>query len=271
MEKNLTLLLVSYDGYSDMWPTFFECKKKFWANCPYPIVLANNEKCFKADGLKVINCGKDAQWSTRTRMALENIETKYVLFLLEDLFFSGHINTRYIEDALQLMESDGIDYYKIMTFSKFKTPYYKKTKYLHVIPASHPYGISLQASIWNRDYFLKMIGEDDYNPWVFEVCRLEEEQIVSEPDKILGVFDNRNILNICHMVVQGKYLPKSVKQMQKVGIEIDTKSREIMPWKDAFIYSIKSYVAPFTDRHPLIRKVLRMFSPNSVVLHNRVK
>lgn len=203
MNNRLTLLLVSYDGYGDMWPTFFECKERFWSNCPYPIVLSNNVRAFEAKGLRVINCGFDAQWSTRTRKALESIDTKYVMFLLEDLFISDVVETGDIESALDLMDKDGISYYKIMTFSKIKTPSYMGEEYLHIIPASMPYGISLQAAIWEKSFFLDMIGKGDYNPWVFEVERLEEEQNTTEPNKVVGVFDDRNMLNICHMVVQG--------------------------------------------------------------------
>lgn len=271
MKERLTLLLVSYDGYSDMWPTFFECKEKFWPDCPYPMVLANNEKGMEVNNLRVINCGKDAQWSTRTRKALVSIETKYVMFLLEDLFISDIVKTTDIESALDLMEQDGIPYYKIMTFSKIKTPSYSGEEYLHVIPASMPYGISLQAAIWEKNFFLDMIGKGDYNPWVFEVERLEEEQNTSEPNKVVGVFDDRNILNICHMVVQGKYLPGSVSHMVRSGIKVDTTSRELMSLKENFIYSLKSFIAPFTDRHPLIRNFLRAIGPNSVVSNNKKK
>ena len=271
MKERLTLLLVSYDGYSDMWPTFFECKEKFWPDCPYPMVLANNEKGMDISNLRIINCGKDAQWSTRTRKALESIDTKYVLFLLEDLFISGVVKTEHIENALNLMDEDGIDYYKIMTFSKIKTPLYKGIDYLHRIPASLPYGVSLQAAIWEKNHFLEVVGKDDYNPWVFEIERLEEEQRTKEPEKLLGVFDSRNVLNICHMVVQGKYLPDSVAHMENVGIKVDTTLRETMSWKEDFIYTLKDFIAPFTDRHPRIRNFLRVIGPKSVVSKNQRK
>lgn len=265
MKERLTILLVSYDGYSDLWPTFFACKEKFWPNCPYPIVLANNEKGMDVSGLRVINCGKDAQWSTRTRRALESIDTKYIMFLLEDLFISDVVKTENIENALDLMDEDGINYYKMMTFSKIKTSLYKGFEYLHQIPSSLPYGVSLQAAIWDRNHFMEMVGTDDYNPWVFEVERLEEEQRSGDLETILGVFDSRNILNICHMVVQGKYLPRSVIHMEKVGVIVDTSSRNTMSWYESFIYSLKRLIAPFTNRHSKVRRILRIIGPKSVV------
>lgn len=267
--SDLTLLLVSYDGYGDMWPTFFECKEKYWPDCPYQLVLVNNIKAFKKKNVRVINCGRDAQWSMRTRLALESIESKYVLFLLEDFFLSDKVNTTDIQGAINLMEADNLDYYKIMTFSKIKTKNYKRINYLHEIPADWPYGISLQAAIWKRDYFLKMVGTEDYNPWVFEVQRLNDEKRAENPNSIVGVFDDRNILNICHMVVQGKYLPNAIRTMQKKGITIDLKSRNVMSWKESFTYRLKLIVSEFTDKHPKIRRIIGLLGPKSVVNRNR--
>lgn len=268
-KSDLTLLLVSYDGYGDMWPAFFECKERFWPDCPYPLVLSNNEKAFEARNVRVINCGKEAQWSTRTRIALESIESKYVLFLLEDLFISDRVKTSDLQNAIALMEENNLDYYKIMTFSKICTKNYKGMGYLHEIPASWPYGISLQAAIWNREYFLNLVGGGDYNPWVFEVRRLNDEKKAEDPNALVGVFDDRNIMNICHMVVQGKYLPKAVKFMQNKGVHVDLDSRSVMTWKENVTYILKLAVSEYTDKHPMIRKVIGLIGPKSVVNRNR--
>ena len=42
----LTVLIDSFDGYSDLWPTFFAAFSKHWPTCPYPVrlVLSANEK-----------------------------------------------------------------------------------------------------------------------------------------------------------------------------------------------------------------------------------
>lgn len=268
MNNQLTILLISYDGYSDMWPAFFECKEKFWSDCPYSTVLVNNEKEFTAPNTKVIHCGKDAQWSTRTRKALQSIDTKYVLFLLEDLFISETVVTKDIERAVNLMEKDDILYYKIMNFSKIDTPIYNDYEYLKIIPASLPYGISLLAAIWNKDFFLDVLGSEDYNPWIFEVRRLEEEKSNKEPEKLIGVYDSRNIMNICHMVVQGKYLRKAVRKMEKNGIHVDTDSRKIMTIYENFIYSLKLFVSRYTDKHSVLRMILRKIGPVSIVKKN---
>ena len=176
-EKNqLSVLVVSNDGYSDFWDGFFDCLDKYWKDCPFELYLANNEMKYDRPYVNVINCGKDAQWSTRTRKALEAIKTKYVCFLLEDFFISASVNTGDLVKAVELMRDYNLSYYKLFSLSQFRSKKYKNIEFLYEIPADYPYGISLMAAIWEKDLFLEKIGKGDYNPWVFEVERLQEEK-----------------------------------------------------------------------------------------------
>lgn len=261
--KDLTILVVSYDGYADMWDNFFLCKEKYWPACPYNTVLANNSIPYKRDSVNVINCGNVAQWSSRTRKALQEIKTKYVCFVLEDFYFSAPINTKDFEEAIQLMEADNIKYYKLLSFTDIKTTEYRGFSHLQQIPDNFPYGISLMSAIWDREYFLEKIGECNYNPWKFEVDRLLEEK-GKTGDSMVGVYDNRNPLNICHMAVQGKYLPPAVKQMKKCGIKIDTTRRGVMSLWSYTIYSFKRWASQWTDQHPAAQKIVHLLYRGSV-------
>lgn len=251
MNNDLTFLLVSYDGYSDLWDNFFECKEKFWKDCPYEFVLANNTKQYKRDNVRVINCGKDAQWSTRTRMGLESIGTRYVCFLLEDFFISGFVDNEKIRNAVNVMDENDIPYYKLMSLSKISTPYFDKTNRLRIIPANLKYGVSLLAGIWEKDYFLKLIGWDNYNPWKFEIERNVEVDNAADNTSLAGIYDERNILNICHMIVQGKYLPTSVKVMKNRGIIVDFSLRGVHGRFFEYKNRIKDMIFPLFRKNRL--------------------
>ena len=38
---DLTILIVSYDGYMDMWPMFFKCMHDNWPDCPFVESMPN--------------------------------------------------------------------------------------------------------------------------------------------------------------------------------------------------------------------------------------
>lgn len=263
IDDRLSIVVVSYDGYNDMWNSFFECKEIFWPKCPYETLLANNIIDYHRVGVRTLNCGHEAQWSVRTRMALQSVKTKYVCFLLEDFFISSHVQTQNIENAIDLMESDNLKYYKLMSFSNIKAPNYKSYPHLIQIPDNYPYGISLMAAIWDKDFFLEKIGDGNYNPWKFEVDRLKEENNKTG-DILLGVYDKSNPLNICHMVVQGKYLPPSVKHMKKCGVKIDLGARGVMSLWSYGIYLFKRWASQWSDRYPLLNKIIHLFYSGSV-------
>lgn len=269
MKDDLTILIVSYDGYKDMWTDFFNCKEKNWPNCPYETVLANNQENFHFKGVRVVNCGKHAQWSTRARIALETIKTKYVCFMLEDFFISQNVDTLVVEDILSTMKSNQIRYYKLLSLSKFNTPYFNKQKGERIIPANLRYGISLMAAIWDRDYFLSIIGPGDYNPWKFEVDRNMEILTAKETDPISGIYNERNILNICHMVVQGKYLYSAVKKMKRLGYDVNIGSRGCHSISFMIIYWLKQLVYPLYNRSSTIKKIVELVGVKTVSSLNK--
>ncbi|MBQ6244289.1 MAG: hypothetical protein IJK55_06205 [Bacteroidales bacterium] len=264
----MTILVVSYDGYSDVWPGLFASLRRFWPDCPYEIVLANNEKDLANNAVRVIHAGADAQWSTRTRIALEQIETKYVCFLLEDFFFSGKVDAERIESAMDLMEKDGLEYYKLLSFSKIKTKLYDRDDVLQVIPAGLPYGVSLLAAIWEREAFLRMIGDGDYNPWLFEARRIEEAKTAVDKQRLLGVYDPTNPLRICHMIVQGKYLPNAVRTMGAAGIAVDLSSRPVLRGGEYFKYKLKRMGSSLSTRLPFVGDLARKLGFESVSARN---
>lgn len=259
MKDLLTIICVSCDEYADMWPNFFKCKQRYWPDCEFETVLVNNELIVDISGIKVINCGINAQWSTRTRMALEQINTKYVCFMLEDFWISKKVDNSLIAEVLNTMEDDGLKYYKLDSFSKIKTRHYKSTDHLYEIPSTLKYGISLLTAIWDREYFLQMLGKEDYNPWLFEASR-NKEVAQSQTEKLLGVYDNRDILHICHMVVQGHYLPVSAKKMIKQGIVLNTEKRKVYCGIAYWKYRVKKAMS----QYPNVKKILNILGWKSI-------
>lgn len=243
-KKKMAILMVGYDPYIDIWGDFFELYKRNWPDCPYSIYLADNECGYNMDGLKVIHGGKEAEWSRKVQIALEKIEEEYVCLLLEDFYFGSLVDTELIENTLEFIEQEKIKYYKLTTFSKINTPIYKNLDYLHVLPGNLEYAISLQAGIWKKDFLKEKVGTENYNAWKFEVDRINEEKQGTKEPMEGCVFDERNILQIQHGVVQGKYLPEVIKYFDKRGYSLNQSKRQVMSFKENVIYKTKRFNWP---------------------------
>lgn len=239
-KTDLAIVIVSYDEYSDLWDDFFNLLQINWPDNPYKIYLINNVKKPKYENVTVINTNVEAQWSTRVRLGLKKIEEKYICLLLEDFYIGSPIKNVHIKEIIDLVKKDHIKYYKLNSFSRIKSMNYKENKFIQYIPSNKQYAISLQPAIWEKKYLSEKLGQEDYNAWQFEIDRNNETRMIT--DKFINncFYDNRNILNICHVVVQGKILPSAIKYYGKQNYKLST-SRKVMTQSEFIFYKLKFF------------------------------
>ena len=112
------------------------------------------------------------QFSDQLKTALESITDEYVWYTLDDFFISEPIDWKHYEklavkhkvDALRVQPNvrmDALPY----RFEKFKDGLLKQ------LPHSE-YTMSMQASIWRREYFLECLTPG-LNPWQLENAPLK--------------------------------------------------------------------------------------------------
>ena len=61
--KNIDLLVISCDTYSDIWDTFFDTFFRYWQDCPLDIHLISNSKSYNHSEVHPIKVGQDISWS----------------------------------------------------------------------------------------------------------------------------------------------------------------------------------------------------------------
>ena len=204
---DLSILIIGFDGYKDVWDRDIYLMNKFWPDRP-KTYLVNSELVPIYDGIEIINAGPNSEWSRKVQVALDRVDTPYVLLLLEDFFITDYVDNKMLESIIQMIEDDGILFYQLLVqlinqkWEKGKT--YKRDKNIKIIPSNKKYGINLQAAIWDKEFLKKTIGIGNYNAWKFEINQLGREDFNIE--KIEYLIDVRNVLNILHTVVQSKYL-----------------------------------------------------------------
>lgn len=245
MEK-MAILTVGFDGYSDLWDDFFYLLNKYWKDKSYSTYLVNNTLKKNYEGVKVINCGLKAEWSKKLQKALSEIDEEYVCLLLEDFFIGDFIDSEEIKKILNFIEKEQIIYYKLTNFSEVNTSNYKNINYLHALPKELKYGVSLQAAIWKKDFLNKLIGNQNYNAWKFEADRLDENDNITEDERSRCIFDNRNILNIQHGVVQGHYLPEVIKYFNNQNYSLNLAKRDILSGRKLIKYRLKKMIYNYT-------------------------
>lgn len=239
LNNKLTILIIGFDGYIDVWNHDFALMNRYWKDRPRTI-LVDSELRPDYDGIEVINAGRDAEWSKKAIEALKHIETKYVLLLLEDFFISSSVDNNRIKSAVELMERDSLDYYQILVqlVKQSWTPgkKYKGNKHIRVIPVDKKYPINLQAAIWRKSFLQQALGEGNYNAWSFEMNHMYDPVNI---DRVSCVIDDTNMLHIIHGIVQSKYLRSAKRKLKKLGCNISDDERATLSFKDDFKYNFK--------------------------------
>lgn len=218
-EQKLVMLVLSCDGYSDLWDDFFNLRDKYWADCPYKWYVVTESKDYQRDGVEVIKCGKEFNWAGRFRKAVQSVDAKYFGIYLEDYFITKKVDNSIVADLIDVM-----DHYRVTFLNTsdvfFNTIGMKEKRYfkehLIIIPNDRIYGISTESAIWEKEYLLKKIGENDYSAWQFEIDRVNEAK---SPEGLGGfnLCDDRMPFNVSTIpvVIQGVIYPAAKKFFEK--------------------------------------------------------
>ena len=234
MNKNCSVIVNTCDKYEDAWFPFFELVKKYWKGCQYIFYLNTESKQYTHDGLNVtvINENRascyNASWGVRMKNCLKQIESKYVILLLEDFFLQDNVDQAELDSCIQMMEND--ENIKAIYFKQidgYSTVYPKDQQYF-IMSGKKRYILNLQAGLWRTEDLYALIDDND-TPWSFEE---EGASRVSEKDVFLcstrGTHTDMSNCAFPYLtdrrtgfgIWAGKWLWNNNKLFKKNGIEI---------------------------------------------------
>ncbi len=173
--NKITILVSSCDKYEDAWEPFFRLFNKYWQDCPYSFVLSTETKQFSCDYLnvKTINCDKSFSWGKRLKNAVNEIESEYILFFLDDFFVRDNVEVTVFNRACELLDTkQEIGAVKFYSYPNCSDGLIKGDVYgfeeFSYLDDNIRNSRDVEATLWRKDCFLKMILDND-DAWAFEV------------------------------------------------------------------------------------------------------
>lgn len=241
--NKLAMLVLSCDGYSDLWDDFFNLRDKYWADCSYKWYLVTESKDYQRDGVEVIKCGKELNWAGRFRYAINLINAEYYGLFLEDYFITETIDTKLIDSLIDIMGRYDVSLLNMSdvfgTILNMKNKQYLM-EHLIRIPNNKLYGVSTASAIWRHDFLANKLGNYDYSAWQFEVDRFNDAQSENGYGGVL-LCDDRMPFHVSTIpvVTQGMYTPASIRYFKKKGVIINGSGRKVMSEWQYFIFNLK--------------------------------
>jgi hypothetical protein len=257
INNDLTIIIVSCDAYQDIDYQYLKFLHENWRDCPFEIVFAMETKQIERYDIKTVVCGENTTWTQRAIEAVKSAKTQYILLSIEDLFISKPVNNTDILSILDFVKKEKIKYYRIPVFKvpDKATIYYPNSKHAQLIRRDRRYNVSLGTSIWDRDELLTVLGDGTMSAWDLENYFLKKAEHEQPGYLDRYVTDDRLLLHTVHMIKSGKWIPKSVKKLEKLGYKIDASSRGYISFSDRIklnsIYSWMSINLPSSLRNKI--------------------
>jgi hypothetical protein len=217
------LLVVSSDGYQDLWEPFFRLFREYWPDCPFPVYLATQTATADLAGVQILHAkGSDTSWSGSLRSFLNQLDCRNVLLLLEDFFLCDKVSSAEILRNLATLRA--LDGTVLRLYPNppptIKLPGQRALGEQHRLA---PFRVSLQASVWDRKALLALL-KDGESPWEFELQGTIRAQ--AQPRGFYCVW--RAALPYRHVLEKGQWFWSAARHYQRLNIGCDFTKRPVM-------------------------------------------
>jgi hypothetical protein len=229
--KNLcTILISSCDTYSDLWEPFFTILKNEWQEVnDYKIILNTESMEYHFNGLDV-KClrlykkGEKIPWGTRLIETLKRIESKYIIFLLDDFFLTGSVDQKKIDCCLNYMEeNNNIAVFCFVPSSDSDNMKSDKYPGFELRNKTAKWRLNTQAAIWRRDKLISYIRPHE-SAWDWEIYGSERSKRYTADFYVQSRGEERAFQyedSWGGAIHRGKWTPYAIMLCEKYNINID--------------------------------------------------
>jgi hypothetical protein len=225
----IAILIPSCDKYSDLWQPFTQLLFKYWpelnnVHANVPIYLTSNQESFTHPRIKNILIPAETNWSDSMRTALQQINSQYVLILLEDYLLKQPVKNQDFWAEFAIMRQLNAAYLQVGDWVAFID---NSSAYPHNIKAKQQFGElrnNLNAAIWDREMLLSLLKSGE-NAWEFEHYGNFRSQEITRP--FLAVTTNAPF--VYHNAAQARTLNAAVLYYLKFfeGIDLTNKTLKL--------------------------------------------
>lgn len=256
MDKLLCVYVSSFDDYADIWKPFFARFFKYWPDCHYPIFLGAVRKTYDDARVRMLHSEDHKNWSSRALVHLQQLDTKYVLMVLEDYMLDRPVSSGEIEKIVALM-----NLYDLHAVRLFPEP-----PPAIAMPGVPTLGFqelgqlnrtSTHATIWRRQSLIEMIRPGE-SLWEFEI----NGSIRSNryPGGICGCW--KPALHYVMAIGKGRWFRHALRSLAGDNIHPDlsirraeTRGEEILAWFEGIAGTTIRAFIPLRWRQRLQRRI----------------
>lgn len=240
MENNFSIIISTCDKFSDLWDAHILLLNQNWADRNVETFLVTDKPTDRTfENITVVAAGEGTEITERLRVVMPLIQTKYVLFTLDDYFLTEKISTKAIRDDLDIMKVNNLDYLRLDVMSKKNL---KNRKAVEIAPQiylmdnwAREYLVSLYTGIWKKSFMEQTLGKT-LNAWQYEVALTNMARVINARCAV----SCRHEFPILDVIRKGKVLTRARAYFEKNPIYNGT--RDTMKRKDEISLEIRTWL-----------------------------
>lgn len=162
MQSNITIVVASCDNNFDLFEPFHYCMEKYWPDHPKIVYSTEsiNNPFYKTEPHNY----KLQDWAYRIRDVVENIETAFILFMVDDIFIQKPVDTQLIESLTSLFSNKTAAINFEFKFDKNDT---LKNNLVSIRSLNGRYKTSMMCQLWCKDKLIEVLSQGG-DPWQVE-------------------------------------------------------------------------------------------------------
>jgi hypothetical protein len=260
----VTIIVMTSNNYLDLIDPFYRLFQKNWPkSLDYKIYFVGEDKKVDIDFGHFFSFNNKLSWSKRLLDVLKQIDDDYIYFFMEDYFVSSEIKAPYLDSLNNFLNTLKPNYVRLINVP-FKFSADLNLKFLP-FNRPHPYSINLQVSVWNKNFLVELIKNNDYSPWQIEELLNYKYSKNSDLANSKLYYTNLSIIKNINGVIKGKWTTKGLSFLRSSGVvkngeEFFSKRGKLSFFHSLriFIFKISNFVIPFFLRKKL-KKLLGLF------------
>jgi len=244
MREDCVVLVCSCDKYADLQGLFVALFRKYWPDCPFPLVLVT-ETGLTAGFDRTIACGGGLNWASRLVKALDTLSVSHVLMLCDDYFLESRVDTPRLLKRLYEMKRLGAVNLRLVPNPRKGLP---RDHDLMEYPKQTAYCVSTLAGFWECHY-LRRLAENVGSIWEFE--REGSFAVADEKRPILATRTRE--FPFVDAVHKGHWERFGVRVCRENNLEVDISRRGFPPLSTRLSEALKALVFALVPNTLIVR------------------
>jgi hypothetical protein len=241
---SVAIVVSSCDAFFDAWRPFTFFFRKFWNDCPFQTFLIVNELRVRSRLFTPVAVGPDRGWASNLRVALQQIDRPYVLYVQEDYFLTGPVDREQLAADLAYVLEHDADSLCFRARSDLDPGFKQINERFGIVPRTSDGRTRCQVTLWKREALTSILREGE-NAWEMESRgseRTQEMLVLSYSRR-----ENSPVPYLMSAITRGLWTAEAIAMCREHGVDISPQFRAQ--------YSVNSVLRRF--RRALTRRRLQ--------------